>query len=143
RVETLERIGRGEVQILLTTARAILEKTQLPRALAHTRLEIRKGDTRRPEALALHLESIGFERVPMVEDVAQFSMRGGIFDIYSFGMAEPVRLEFWGDEISELRHFDLISQRSTRDAELALVLPVDGQITVGEREPERSSIRAL
>ncbi|MDQ6873268.1 MAG: hypothetical protein M3037_14890, partial [Gemmatimonadota bacterium] len=74
---------------------------------------------------------------------AQFSVRGGIFDIYSFGMAEPVRLEFWGDDISELRHFDLLTQRSTRDAELALVLPVDGQIATGEGEPERSSLRAL
>ena len=143
RVETLERIGRGDLRIVVTTSRALLERTQLPRALASARLEIRKGDTRRPEELAAHLESIGFERVPMVEDVAQFSVRGGIFDIYSFGMAEPVRLEFWGDEISELRHFDLLTQRSTRDAELALVLPVDGQITAGDAEPERSSIRAL
>lgn len=143
RVETLERIGRGEVRILLTTARALLEKTQLPRALAHTRLEIRKGDTRRPEDLASHLESIGFERVPMVDDVAQFSMRGGIFDIYSFGMAEPVRLEFWGDDVSELRHFDLISQRSTRDADLALILPVDGQLRGDAEETDRVSITAL
>jgi transcription-repair coupling factor (superfamily II helicase) len=143
RVETLERIGRGDLRIVVTTSRALLERTQLPRALASARLELRKGDTRRPEALAAHLEAIGFERVPMVEDVAEFSVRGGIFDVYSFGMAEPVRLEFWGDEITELRHFDLLSQRSTRDAEVALVLPVDGQITVADAEPERSSIRAL
>src|SRR5215212_9203906 len=143
RVETLERIGGGALRIVVTTTRALLERTQLPRALASARLELRKGDTRRPEELAAHLESIGFERVDMVEDVAQFSVRGGIFDIYSFGMAEPVRLEFWGDEVSELRHFDLLTQRSTRDAELALVLPVDGQIKIGEAERERSSIRAL
>src|SRR5438105_9133347 len=143
RVETLERIGRGDLRVVITTSRALLERTQLPRALASARLELRKGDTRRPEQLAAHLEAIGFERVPMVEDVAQFSVRGGIFDIYSFGMAEPVRLEFWGDDVTELRHFDLLSQRSTRDAEVALVLPVDGQISVGDGEPERSSIRAL
>ncbi|MBA3403837.1 MAG: transcription-repair coupling factor, partial [Gemmatimonadaceae bacterium] len=143
RVETLERIGRGEIRVLLTTARALLERTQLPRALAFTRLELRKGDTRRPEDLASHLESIGFERVSMVDDVAQFSLRGGIFDIYSFGMADPVRLEFWGDEVSELRHFDLVSQRSTRDAELALVLPVDGQLTGIAEHTERVSITAL
>ena len=143
RVETLERIGRGELRIVVTTSRAVLERTQLPRALASARLELRKGDNRRPEDLAAHLEQIGFERVPMVEDVAQFSVRGGIFDIYSFGMAEPVRLEFWGDDVSELRHFDLLSQRSTRDAEVALILPVDGQISIGDAEPERSSIRAL
>ena len=143
RVETLERIGHGDVRVLLTTARALLEKTQLPRALAHTRLELRKGDTRRPEDLAAHLESIGFERVLMVDDVAQFSVRGGIFDIYSFGMADPVRLEFWGDEITDLRHFDLISQRSTRDADLALILPVDGQLSGAGEETERVSIAAL
>src|SRR6266576_5597489 len=139
RVETLERIGRSDLRIVVTTSRALLERTQLPRALASARLELRKGDTRRPEGLAAHLEAIGFERVPMVEDVSQFSVRGGIFDIYSFGMAEPVRLEFWGDDITELRHFDLLTQRSTRDAELALILPVDGQIVTGDVEPTRSS----
>ncbi len=143
RVETLERLGRSDLRVVITTSRALLERTQLPRALAAARLELRKGDKRRPEDLSLHLESIGFDRVPMVEDVAQFSVRGGIFDIYSFGMAEPVRLEFWGDDVSELRHFDLLTQRSTRDAEVALVLPVDGQIAVGDSDPERSSIRAL
>ncbi|MDQ6873269.1 MAG: hypothetical protein M3037_14895, partial [Gemmatimonadota bacterium] len=72
RVETLERIGQGDLRILITTTRAVLERTQLPRALASARVELRKGDTRRPENLAAHLEAIGFERVPMVEDVAQF-----------------------------------------------------------------------
>jgi transcription-repair coupling factor (superfamily II helicase) len=143
RVETLERLARGDVRILLTTARALMERTQLPRALALTRLELRKGDRRRPEDLAAHLESIGFERVLMVEDVAQFSIRGGIFDIYSFGMADPVRMEFWGDDIVELRHFDLVSQRSTRDAELALVLPVDGQLSGTAEESDRVSITSL
>ena len=143
RVETLERLARSDVRVLLTTARALLERTQLPRALSQARLELRKGDIRRPEDLASHLDSIGFERVLMVEDVAQFSVRGGIFDVYSFGMAEPVRLEFWGDEIIELRHFDLVSQRSTRDASLALILPVDGQVSGIVDDDERVSIVSL
>ena len=143
RVETLERVSRGSVRILLTTARAILERTALPIALGTSRLELRKGDTRRPEELAAHLEAIGFERVPMVDDVAQFSVRGGIFDIYSFGMAEPVRLEFWGDEIVELRHFELGTQRSTRPATVAVVLPVDVAPVEGARGTERVSILDL
>src|SRR6266851_4748621 len=49
RVETLERLARSDVRILLTTARALLERTQLPRALAQARLELRKRDIRRPE----------------------------------------------------------------------------------------------
>ncbi|WP_411280273.1 transcription-repair coupling factor [Gemmatimonas sp.] len=143
RVETLEKLGRSGVRLLLTTARAVLEQTALPRALAGARLELRKGDVRRLEDLTAHLDSIGFERVPMVEDVAQFSVRGGIIDIYSFGMAEPVRLEFWGDDIVELRHFDLNTQRSTRDAELALILPVDGRVRDDDGEAERVSLPSL
>ena len=144
RVETLERVSRGEVRVLLTTARAVLERTRLPTALRGARLEIRKGDVRRPEEIAAHLEHIGFERVPMVDDVAQFSVRGGIFDIYSFGMQDPVRLEFWGDEIIELRHFDLLSQRSTRDAEVAIILPVDGKLPDETEDTfERVSVASL
>ncbi|MCC6774751.1 MAG: transcription-repair coupling factor [Gemmatimonadaceae bacterium] len=143
RVETLERVSRGAVRVLLTTARALLERTALPLTLGAARLELRKGDVRRPEELAAHLESIGFERVTMVDDVAQFAVRGGIFDIYSFGMAEPVRLEFWGDDITELRHFELGSQRSTREASVAVILPVDGapgDVTLGT---ERVSVVEL
>src|SRR3954465_10514961 len=143
RVETLERLTRGELRILLTTGRALLEKTRMPRALQELGVELRKGDTHRLSELAAHLESIGFERVPMVEDVAQFSIRGGIFDVYSFGMAEPVRAEFWGDEIVDLRHFDLGSQRSSRAVELALVLPVDGQVSDNAGVFDRASVMSL
>jgi transcription-repair coupling factor (superfamily II helicase) len=143
RVETLERLSRGEIRVLLTTPRALLERTRLPGALADLRIELRKGDVRRPRELAEHLERIGFERVPMVEDVAQFSLRGGILDVYSFGMTDPVRLEFWGDEIVDLRHFELSSQRSTREVDLAIVLPVDGQVREDATPGERLSVSAL
>ncbi|HEV7992620.1 MAG TPA: transcription-repair coupling factor [Gemmatimonadaceae bacterium] len=143
RVETIERLSRGEIKVLLTTPRALLERTRLPGALADLRIELRKGDVRRPRELADHLERIGFERVPMVEDVAQFSLRGGIFDVYSFGMTDPVRMEFWGDEVVDLRHFELSSQRSTREVELAVVLPVDGQVKEEATSGDRLSVSAL
>jgi len=143
RVETLERLARGDVRVLVTTPRALLERTRLPGALEDLRLELRKGDVRRPGEIAEHLERIGFERVPMVEDVAQFSLRGGIFDVYSFGMNDPVRMEFWGDEIVDLRHFDLSSQRSTRAVDVAVALPVDGQVREDATSGERLSVSAL
>jgi transcription-repair coupling factor (superfamily II helicase) len=143
RVETLERLMRGDLRVLLTTSRAVLEKTRMARSLAHLRVELRKGGEHRLPELAAHLESIGFERVPMVEDVAQFSIRGGIFDVYSFGMAEPVRAEFWGDEIIDLKHFDLTTQRSTRAVDFALVLPVDASTTKDSAHTERRSILSL
>ena len=143
RVETLERTMRGQVRVLVTTARALLERTRMPRALRELRVELRKGDTRRLPELIEHLERIGLERVSMVEDVAQFSIRGGILDVYGFGMADPVRAEFWGDEIVDLRQFDMTSQRSTRQVDHALVLPVDGAIHADALETERRSITNL
>jgi transcription-repair coupling factor (superfamily II helicase) len=143
RVETLERTMRGDVRLLVTTVRALLERTRMPRALRDLRLEMRKGDKRRLTELIEHLESIGLERVPMVEDVAQFSVRGGILDVYGFGMADPVRAEFWGDEIVDLRQFEMASQRSTREVDHALVLPVDGSIQSDVLEAERRSIITL
>ena len=138
RVETLERLMRSQVHILLTTSRAIMERSHVPRALVASRLELRKGDVRRPEDLATHLERIGFTRVPMVDDVSQFSVRGGIVDVYGFGMTDPVRMEFWGDEITDLRHFDLQSQRSVRDAEMALILPAEAAASSDEGVERRS-----
>ncbi len=143
RIETLERISRGDVRILLTTPRALLERTRMPIAVRDSRLELRRGDVRRLAGVVEHLQSVGFTRVPMVEDVAQFSVRGGIFDVYGFGMAEPVRMEFWGDEIVELKHFDLVSQRSTRDADLALILPVDGAVRDDEGRYARVTLSEL
>jgi transcription-repair coupling factor (superfamily II helicase) len=143
RVETLERTMRGEVRILVTTGRALLERTRMPRALRDLRIELRKRDQRSLTELIAHLERIGLERVPMIDDVAQFSVRGGILDIYGFGMADPVRAEFWGDEIVDLRQFDIASQRSTREVDLALVLPVDGSVQADVLETERRSIVTL
>jgi transcription-repair coupling factor (superfamily II helicase) len=144
RVETLSRLLRGEVRVLLTTTRAVLERTRLPSAVRALRLELQRGEQWRPEALVERLEALGYERVPMVDDVAQFSWRGGILDIYSFGMSEPVRLEFWGDEIAELRHFDIATQRSTRDAARALLLPVEGAAAIEDAaEGERESVLGL
>ena len=143
RVETVEALGRGAVRILLTTARAVLERTRLPAAVRASRLEIRPGEIRRPETLAQHLEAMGYERVALVDDVAQFSIRGGIVDIYGFGMADPVRLEYWGDEISNMRHFDLRSQRSTRDAARVVLLPLDGHSGPEVGDDERGTLADL
>ena len=125
RVETLEALARGGVRVLLTTVRALQERTRLPGALAEARLALRRGDNWRLEDLTAHLDRVGFTRVPVVEDVAEYSVRGGIIDIYGFGMREPVRLEFWGDQLEALRGFDVATQRMTAPLEQAVILPVE------------------
>ena len=143
RVETLEKLARGGVRVLLTTARAVQERTRLPRALADARLVLERGDSWRLEDLSAHLDGVGFERVSLVEDVAQYSVRGGIVDVYGFGMSEPVRLEFWGDQLEALRYFDVATQRTTGSAESALILPVEVQGAEAELRYERASLPEL
>src|SRR5436190_9540724 len=70
------------------------------------------------------LGEMGYDRVPTVTEVAQFSVRGGILDVYGFGMASPARVEWWGDEVGSLRTFDLDSQRSGEPIERVTILPV-------------------
>jgi transcription-repair coupling factor (superfamily II helicase) len=124
RAETLEALLRGQLRILVTTARATAEKTLVPEALDRLRLELAVGMDRPLTAVVGALEAMGYGRVPVVTEVAEFSVRGGIVDLYGFGMAAPMRLEWWGDVISSLRSFDLTSQRSGEEQGTVTVLPI-------------------
>jgi transcription-repair coupling factor (superfamily II helicase) len=130
RVETLERLNRGAVRAVVTTARATAERTLIPAALEAARLELAAGASFR-DAVA-RLDVMGYARVPMVTDVAEYSVRGGIVDVYGFGMTQPARAEFWDDECVALRTFDLSTQRSTGAMERVTVLPVDPRATLGD-----------
>src|SRR6184192_2254565 len=123
RIETLEALLSGKVTILVTTARATAERTAVPAALAGVRLVLETGPGvggRGPGGLTdvvSRLSAMGYARVPTVTEVAHFSVRGGILDVYGFGMAAPTRVEWSGDDIVSLRPFDLDSQRSGGDGE--------------------------
>jgi len=84
---------QGQLRILVTTARATSERTLLPAALERLRLTLAVGDRRPPGEVARALEAMGYRRVATVTEVAEFSVRGGILDLYGFGMAAPARLE--------------------------------------------------
>ncbi|MGH7548964.1 MAG: transcription-repair coupling factor [Gemmatimonadales bacterium] len=128
RIETLEALLTGLVRIVVTTARASVERTGVPAALRSMRLLFEAGQRGAGSGslsdVVGRLETMGYARVPTVTEVAQFSVRGGILDVYGFGMAAPARLEWWGDDIVSLRTFDLDSQRSGEAIERVTVLPV-------------------
>jgi transcription-repair coupling factor (superfamily II helicase) len=124
RMETIAALLEGRVRILVTTARALAERTLVPEALRRNRLDLAPGTHLAPRALADRLEQMGYTRVPTVTEVAEFSVRGGILDVYGFGMAAPARLEWWGDEVSSLRAFDLTTQRSLEEVARITVLPI-------------------
>src|SRR5437667_85401 len=80
---------------------------------------------------------MGYRGVPTVTEVAQFSVRGGILDVYGFGMAAPTRVEWSGDEIVSLRPFDLDSQRSGGDrVERVTILPARSEELSGTGEAQ-------
>ena len=128
RVETLEALLRGAVRVVITTARASAERTAVPGALAQSRLVIEVSkETRGLSETSRRLDTMGYARVPTVTEVAQYSVRGGILDVYGFGMASPARIEWWGDEVASVRSFDLDTQRSGETLERVTVLPVSAE----------------
>lgn len=129
RVEALEALLSGRTALLVTTARALQELSPAVAGLDDLQLELQVGEEVRPADLAERLEQMGLERVGTVEEVGQFALRGGILDIFGFGSPEPARIEFWGDEIESIRHFDVLSQLSVASTENIRILPVDVRFT--------------
>jgi transcription-repair coupling factor (superfamily II helicase) len=125
RVEAVEGVFAGRTRVLVTTVRALQERIPVPERLAELRLTLEVGDAPGFQSLLGELDERGFERVPLVEEVGQYAVRGGIVDLFSFGAPDPVRVEFWGDEITSLRHFDILDQRTTGEVPITHVLPVD------------------
>ncbi len=124
RTETIEALLGGRLDLLITTARATAERTAVPAALAAMRLELRRAEDQALSATVEQLLAMGYERVATVLEVGQFSVRGGIVDLYGFGMSAPTRAEWWGDVIESLRSFDLTTQRSGDLLDVVTVLPV-------------------
>ncbi|MGH9620354.1 MAG: transcription-repair coupling factor [Bryobacteraceae bacterium] len=109
--------------VFLPLASALLrtESADFYRQLA---LTIHTGDEIPLEDLAAHLESIGYTRRDPVEMVGEYSVRGGIFDVFPAEAAKPVRTEFFGDEIESLRQFEVESQRSVLKISSCTLLPL-------------------
>ena len=123
RMEALDQLHRGAGGIVVAPIEALMGHTLSPDLFDLSVKTIRLDREISPLALADHLVEIGYERVTTVEGVGQFGMRGGILDFCSFGSAHPVRLEFWGDEVSAIRAFDLSTQRSVARLEETRILP--------------------
>ena len=124
RVEAVEAVFGARCRLLVTTPRALQERTGFPTRLTHLHLTLRTGDETGLTSLAERLRERGFHKVPLVEEVGQFAVRGGIVDIFSFGHPDPLRIEFLGDEIVSMRRFDIFDQRSKGSIAEARLLPV-------------------
>jgi transcription-repair coupling factor (superfamily II helicase) len=124
RAALLGRLLRGEPLWLVTSPRGATGALPAPEAVRRQLLAIAVGDVIDRDALVEHLAAGGYERVATVSEVGQWSVRGGIVDVFSPTRSTPVRLELLGDEVESIRAFDPGSQRSTEALESIAVLPM-------------------
>ena len=131
RLTVLGRLAAGEPTVVVAPIKSALHLTLPPEVLNQARRELVRGATEDREDLTGALMELGYERVPLVEEVGQFSLRGGILDLSPPTEPRPVRVEFFGDEMDSLRHFDPVTQRSLEPVDRVLVGPA-GELLLQE-----------
>ncbi|PJZ64737.1 transcription-repair coupling factor [Leptospira wolffii] len=125
RIKALARILSGEKVLVFTSVSGLLKTLPDPSALKDRSLRVSVGQDIQPEHLMRELIRLGYHRADVCEAFGEFSMKGGILDVFSSFSPEPVRIDFFGDEIESIRIFDPETQRSLESLEEALLLPAD------------------
>lgn len=112
RATALGQLAGGFNGIAVLPVAAALARMEAPSWYLRLAQRLRVKDEVPLDDLALHLESVGYEKADPVEMAGQYSIRGGILDVFPPGQEQPVRIEFFGDEIESIRRFDASTQRS-------------------------------
>jgi transcription-repair coupling factor (superfamily II helicase) len=128
RIDTLTRLdGSGPPAggwLVITTVNALLQRVPPRSALAGRALTGRPGDRLDPQTLSGFFARNGYERADTVGEPGEYALRGGLVDIYPPGEDQPLRLDFFGDELESLRRFDPLTQRTIGTAEAFILKPV-------------------
>ena len=122
RVRTMRRLMENKPLTIVTTYAALMT----PLALWDRERDvigIERGGILQENGLAEKLVAFGYEKSYQVESPGQFSVRGGIIDIFDLTEENPYRIELWGDEVESIRSFDILSQRSIEKLESISVFP--------------------
>ncbi len=123
-VEDAPSISPRLPPVVITSARALMQRTLPYRQFRRAVKKIELGARESLGGLARHCSGIGYEAVSVVSAPGQFSRRGGILDIFPPQASFPYRLEFFGDEIDAIRTFDPMTQRSLDRSEAFWITPV-------------------
>ena len=127
----LWRMAAGKAPITIAPAASALLRTHAGPYYQRLAVELRTGEELPLETIEAHLNSIGYEKREPVEMTGEYSIRGGILDVFPAENARPLRIEFFGDEIESIRRFDVATQRSVVKVSEALVLPLAEQPRTG------------
>jgi transcription-repair coupling factor (superfamily II helicase) len=120
----LLRMSTGRAPITVAPIGSALLRVERPEFYRQLALTLNLREEIGLEDLAAHLDSIGYQRREPVEMVGEYSIRGGIVDIFSPEVSHPVRIELFGDEIESIRRFEVESQRSVLKLESCTLLPL-------------------
>lgn len=127
RVATLTRLlepSDGRPRLVLTTVAAVVQRVSPRATFAGQSLTVRQGESLDQAFLIELLIANGYTRTDTVMEAGEFASRGGIFDLFPAGAAEPVRLDLFGDEVENIRSFDPGTQRSTGKQDALTLRPV-------------------
>jgi transcription-repair coupling factor (superfamily II helicase) len=123
RMRTLHRLSERSRTVLVTSVPALVQRILPLSVFSRSCLALRPGGTVEREALTADLLRLGYRRGSVVEIPGEFSVRGGIVDIYSTSYPDPLRMELLGDTVESVRLFDPSTQKSTGKLEQAWLLP--------------------
>ena len=123
RLTALHALASGEGHLVVATVDALMSRTMPPALLQRLTVTLEVGRQYEVAALSDTLLDAGYTRCDQVEGPGQFALRGGILDVFSPLMDQPVRCEFFDDEVDTMGAFDPQTQRRTANVERALVLP--------------------
>jgi transcription-repair coupling factor (superfamily II helicase) len=124
RAVALWQIAREPPDFVLLTARALARKTVAPAAIARAGAVLKRDEDHPPEELVERLIAAGYMREDPVAEMGEFSIRGGILDVWSPDREAPVRIEFFGDTVESIREFDPETQLSTTQLSFAELAPM-------------------
>ena len=124
RLDVLGRLVRNEKIIVLTTGEAVIQKNLSRHDFEQARVNLKIGLQIKLEDLLEKLVKLGYSRVDEVEIIGEFSVRGGIIDIFPVNSTLPIRLEFFGDEIDSLRTYNIDDKLSLENISQIDVLPL-------------------
>ncbi len=120
----LWRLATRKTSITITPVASALLRTEAADFYRQLALTVRVGEEIPLEDLLAHLESIGYEKRDPVEMVGEYSLRGGILDIFPAEASKPIRVELFGDLIESIRRFDVETQRSVMKIAETTLLPL-------------------
>ena len=123
RLAVLRNLQSGGCDAVVCCIDAALQYTIPPDEIKKRIVKIKAGENAGMGNVVSELLKCGYERAPQIDGPGQFSQRGGILDFYPPGLKQPVRAEFFGDEVDTLSFFDPVSQRRTEETDGVTILP--------------------